>query len=335
MKTITGNVVSSKPISLSKAASTLSSFLSVDNGASKALCAYLRRASASFNELKQLHKDLKSSRSDRNPRHHGFEVSSGLEAAVDSSHRIENGERIKSSVNESKSGKKRRESRDRNENEQDGKTAMASGGNGDFEDVVGEDGKRRSDELKTEIEEKPSRRVEVDVKSSDRDESVVGIEKKKKKHKKKSKDGEDERDAEVGQSYGKSQTSANNGETEATEDFIENNVGRGKDRKKHKDKNNLGDEKRTKKDNDDETGLVELSTKDKKKKKKKKKNREEDDDDLQNNGGGAIEKEKMPVSDCQELKRKESKKRKNGDLEEGVDDGSEEQQGTKRRKRKS
>ncbi|XP_023007311.1 nipped-B-like protein B [Cucurbita maxima] len=322
MKTITGNVVSSKPISLSKAASTLSSFLSVDNGASKALCAYLRRASASFNELKQLHKDLKSSRSDRNPRYHGFEVSSGLEAAVDSSHRIENGERIKSSVSESKSGKKRRESRDLNEDEQDGKTAMASGGNVDFENVVGEDGKRKSDELKSEIEGKPSRRVEVDLKSSDRDESVVAIEKKK-KHKKKSKDGEDERDAEVGQSYGKSQTSANNGETE---DFVENNVAREKDRKKrHKDKNTLGDEKdekRTKKDIDDETGLVELSTKDKKKKKKKKKkNREEDADVLQNNSGEAIE--------------KENKKRKNGDLEEGVDDGSEEQQGTKRRKRKS
>lgn len=62
MKTITGQVLSTTPISLSKAASILSKFVNADTNASPALCAYLRRASVSFNELSQLHKELKSSR---------------------------------------------------------------------------------------------------------------------------------------------------------------------------------------------------------------------------------------------------------------------------------
>ncbi|KAJ4725926.1 nucleolar protein 58-like [Melia azedarach] len=62
MKAVTGKVLSTTPISLSKAASILSKFVSADNGASQAVCAYLRRASFSFNELNQLHKELKSHR---------------------------------------------------------------------------------------------------------------------------------------------------------------------------------------------------------------------------------------------------------------------------------
>ncbi|KAJ0020187.1 hypothetical protein Pint_32270 [Pistacia integerrima] len=62
MKTVTGRVLSTTPISLSKAASILSKFVNADTNASPALCAYLRRASVSFNELSQLHKELKSSR---------------------------------------------------------------------------------------------------------------------------------------------------------------------------------------------------------------------------------------------------------------------------------
>ncbi|KAK7291002.1 hypothetical protein RIF29_05833 [Crotalaria pallida] len=60
MKTISGNCVSTKQISLSKAAKILSKFVSADNGASQVSSAYLHRASAAFNELKQLHKELKS-----------------------------------------------------------------------------------------------------------------------------------------------------------------------------------------------------------------------------------------------------------------------------------
>ncbi|XP_031282398.1 uncharacterized protein LOC116140969 [Pistacia vera] len=62
MKTVTGRVLSTTPISLSKAASILSKFVNADTNASPALCAYLRRASVSFNELSQLHKELKSNR---------------------------------------------------------------------------------------------------------------------------------------------------------------------------------------------------------------------------------------------------------------------------------
>ncbi|XP_057718425.1 uncharacterized protein LOC130932968 [Arachis stenosperma] len=63
MKTISGYCVSSKDISLSKAAKILSKFVSADNGASHAINAYLHRASAAFGELKQLHKEVKSSHS--------------------------------------------------------------------------------------------------------------------------------------------------------------------------------------------------------------------------------------------------------------------------------
>lgn len=61
MKTVSGIVVSSKPVSLSKAARVLSKFMASDNGASPAFAAYLKRASASFDELVQLRKELKGS----------------------------------------------------------------------------------------------------------------------------------------------------------------------------------------------------------------------------------------------------------------------------------
>ncbi|XP_028783491.1 DNA ligase 1-like [Neltuma alba] len=65
MKTISGKPISAKPISLSKAAKILSKFISAENGASHVVSAYLRRASSSFSELNQLHKELKSPHSDR------------------------------------------------------------------------------------------------------------------------------------------------------------------------------------------------------------------------------------------------------------------------------
>ncbi|KAL2927801.1 Signal recognition particle receptor FtsY [Bienertia sinuspersici] len=60
MKTVSGEVVSSTPVSVSKAAKILSNFASSDNGASPAFAAYLKRSSASFNELAQLHKKHKT-----------------------------------------------------------------------------------------------------------------------------------------------------------------------------------------------------------------------------------------------------------------------------------
>ncbi|MBA0678702.1 hypothetical protein Goari_020027, partial [Gossypium aridum] len=65
MKTVTGKILSSTPVSVSKAAKIIANFSATDNGASQAISAYLRRASASFSELKQLHNELrKPSRSD-------------------------------------------------------------------------------------------------------------------------------------------------------------------------------------------------------------------------------------------------------------------------------
>ncbi|XP_019056355.1 PREDICTED: nucleolar protein 58 [Tarenaya hassleriana] len=61
MKTVTGRVISAGPISVSKAASILSKFASSENGATQAVCAYLRRATVAFNELKGIHRDLKAS----------------------------------------------------------------------------------------------------------------------------------------------------------------------------------------------------------------------------------------------------------------------------------
>ncbi|XWS71759.1 hypothetical protein CRYUN_Cryun03dG0166400 [Craigia yunnanensis] len=66
MKTVTGKILSSTPISVSNAAKIMANFATTDNGASQAVSAYLRRTSASFNELKQLHREFrKSSKSDR------------------------------------------------------------------------------------------------------------------------------------------------------------------------------------------------------------------------------------------------------------------------------
>ncbi|GLU07940.1 hypothetical protein SLE2022_248780 [Rubroshorea leprosula] len=64
MKTITGRVISSTPVSLSKAAKIVSNFAAVENGASQAISAYIRRTAVSFNELNQIHREIgKSSKS--------------------------------------------------------------------------------------------------------------------------------------------------------------------------------------------------------------------------------------------------------------------------------
>ncbi|KAJ6696742.1 hypothetical protein OIU85_003124 [Salix viminalis] len=60
MKTVTGNITNSTPVTIAKAASILSKFVFSETGASQALNAYLRRATAAFDELSRLH-----SKSDR------------------------------------------------------------------------------------------------------------------------------------------------------------------------------------------------------------------------------------------------------------------------------
>ncbi|KAK1410372.1 hypothetical protein QVD17_36908 [Tagetes erecta] len=56
MKTVNGKIVSTKPVSLSKAANILSNFVTSDNGVSQPVTAYLRRASEAFDELVYLKK---------------------------------------------------------------------------------------------------------------------------------------------------------------------------------------------------------------------------------------------------------------------------------------
>lgn len=82
MKTVSGTVISSKPISLSKATSILSTFVSTENGASQAIGAYLRRTLASFKELKQLHKELKTDRSEHKRKRRRSEIAEDGETNI-------------------------------------------------------------------------------------------------------------------------------------------------------------------------------------------------------------------------------------------------------------
>ncbi|XP_020210163.1 uncharacterized protein LOC109795153 [Cajanus cajan] len=83
MKTVSGHCVSVKDVSLSKATKIFSKFVSADNGASHGINAYLHRASMSFDELNQLHKEFHSSRS-----HKKKHKSHITEAANDQSGRV-------------------------------------------------------------------------------------------------------------------------------------------------------------------------------------------------------------------------------------------------------
>ncbi|KHN21270.1 hypothetical protein glysoja_043190 [Glycine soja] len=73
MKTISGHCVLVKDILVSKAAQILTKFVSADDGTFDVINAYLHRASASFNELKHLHKELGSSYSHKKHKRHRTE----------------------------------------------------------------------------------------------------------------------------------------------------------------------------------------------------------------------------------------------------------------------
>ncbi|KMZ67671.1 hypothetical protein ZOSMA_25G00580 [Zostera marina] len=60
MKPIIGVVVSSKDVTLSQVASVLTKFLTADTGADQDMLAYLRRASTAFDELVDLHAEIKA-----------------------------------------------------------------------------------------------------------------------------------------------------------------------------------------------------------------------------------------------------------------------------------
>ena len=65
MRTVSGTIVSTKPVNLSKAAKVLSNFVNTENGASQSVSVYLRRASAAFDELVYFkkHHEFKKNRS--------------------------------------------------------------------------------------------------------------------------------------------------------------------------------------------------------------------------------------------------------------------------------
>ncbi|KAH7516230.1 hypothetical protein FEM48_Zijuj10G0113200 [Ziziphus jujuba var. spinosa] len=110
MKTVSGSIISSRPISLSKATATLSMFVSTDTGASQAIGAYLRRTLASFKELKQLKKELKTARSDRKRKRHSSDiVDNGEMATVESPiQSVEGIEELKLNQGSAKERKKRK-----------------------------------------------------------------------------------------------------------------------------------------------------------------------------------------------------------------------------------
>ncbi|ESW33004.1 hypothetical protein PHAVU_001G035400 [Phaseolus vulgaris] len=83
MKTISGHCGSVKDVSLSKAAKILSKFVSADNGASHIITAYLHRASDSFSELNQIHKEFESSHSHKKHKKHRTETGTDSERVVE------------------------------------------------------------------------------------------------------------------------------------------------------------------------------------------------------------------------------------------------------------
>ncbi|KAG6752365.1 hypothetical protein POTOM_044589 [Populus tomentosa] len=77
MKTVAGKITDSTPVTIAKAASILSKFVSTDTGASQALNAYLRRATSAFDELARLH-----SKSDRRKHKRDSAQTQRVEASV-------------------------------------------------------------------------------------------------------------------------------------------------------------------------------------------------------------------------------------------------------------
>lgn len=172
MKTVTGKITDSTPVTIAKAASILSKFVSTDTGASQALNAYLRRATAAFDELARLH-----SKSDR--RKHKRDSAQTQRVEASQSGLVNNNEqRLEMEVKEE--GNAAEEETERKKRRRKRK--------GDLEEET-----ERSNEVKkekTEFEENEGKvvgRVEIKVEE----------EMKRKKKKKKRKSGEVEVEVEV------------------------------------------------------------------------------------------------------------------------------------------
>ncbi|XP_059430641.1 uncharacterized protein LOC132164214 [Corylus avellana] len=179
MKMVIGEVLSSKPISLKKATSTLSTFVSTENGASPAICAYLRRALASFKELRQHEKEL------RDPRSEQRQYRSKSETLSDVSHKqkrdqpesnITTGNPIERDEKPTRIVVSAHRIGDEGKSEKHKKNKQ-KGVFGKFGDNGSEVGESRGTEIKVKVEpeENPGRR----------DEGNVGMESERKKDKKK------------------------------------------------------------------------------------------------------------------------------------------------------
>ncbi|KAK4423312.1 hypothetical protein Salat_1914000 [Sesamum alatum] len=67
MRKISGQVLSTKPVSLARAAKLVSRFAGVDNGSSPAVSLYLQRTAESFNHLVQFHNKRKAGDVENSP----------------------------------------------------------------------------------------------------------------------------------------------------------------------------------------------------------------------------------------------------------------------------
>ncbi|KAL3635869.1 hypothetical protein CASFOL_020416 [Castilleja foliolosa] len=67
MRKISGQIISSKPVSLTRAAKHINQFAAVDSGSSAAVALYLQRTANSFSQLVQFHKCSKYGDVERSP----------------------------------------------------------------------------------------------------------------------------------------------------------------------------------------------------------------------------------------------------------------------------
>ncbi|TXG73954.1 hypothetical protein EZV62_002533 [Acer yangbiense] len=180
MKTVTGRVLSTKPISISKAASILSNFVSAETGASQAVCAYLRRTSISFHELSQLHKELKPNRKQKTPKSKTAAADENPTRSAISSQRELTQELSRGTgddfggESEKKKNKKKR-SEIENLEESKGETGIEEDGN------LGIENERK----KTQKKHRKEKEIVGDEIANSKEDGDVGIENERKKHKKK------------------------------------------------------------------------------------------------------------------------------------------------------
>ncbi|KAJ6763908.1 DNA TOPOISOMERASE 1-LIKE [Salix purpurea] len=192
----------STPVTIAKAASILSKFVSTDAGASQALNAYLRRSTAAFDELARLH-----SKSDRRKHKRDSAPDQRVEASQsavvnDNEQRLKMEVKEEGNAAEEETGRRRKTKKKRK---------------GDLEEET-----ERSNEVKKE-------KIEVEViegKVVGKVENKVEKELKKKKMKRKRKSGEVEVEVEVKE-----------GEKEGKDGLKDEDQRKKKRRRKHEDGN--------------------------------------------------------------------------------------------------